>query len=161
MNIKLTDIEVTPTEKYALDRGYLYKDLMLDLSTRYSYNAQLNKKEKLNDVQALYDVESIKASIVNAMLTSPGQKILNPEFGVDLRQYLFEPVDEFTTFEIEADIRERLPTWEPRITLEKVSVTANEEDQQYDIDIQINVPSLDIVGLSIVSILNSNGYYIS
>lgn len=160
MDIKLTDLEVSEVDKNALSRGYLYKDLMLDLEYQYSHNAQLNKNQKLNDVQALYDIEAIKSSIVNAFLTSPGDKILNPLFGVDLRQYIFEPVNTFTTIEIQTDIEDNLPEWEPRIELVNVEVVANIDNQQYDIELQINVPSLDITGLSIASVLNSSGYYI-
>tara|TARA_R100001244_G_scaffold128797_2_gene99853 strand:- start:349 stop:837 length:489 start_codon:yes stop_codon:yes gene_type:complete len=156
--IKLDTIKVSDVEERALNAGHLYKDLLLDLSTSYSYNQQLNRSESVRDVAALFDIEAVKTSIYNIFLTAPGQKILNPEFGIDLRMYLFEPVDRYTTFEIEADIMDKLPDLEPRITLKNVSVTADTDNQQYNIELQIDVPSLDITGLSLKSVLNSSSY---
>jgi phage baseplate assembly protein W len=156
--IKIDTVSVSKADDNAIKQNYLYKDLFLDLKNSYSYNAQLNRKEELKDVAGLYDIESIKNSIANALLTSPGEKILNPEFGIDLRRFLFEPVDVFTTQEIRADIEENLPNFEPRIELERVDVEALEDEQQYNIQLQINVPSLNVYGLSLRSVLNSNGY---
>ena len=156
--IKIDSVSVSKAEDNAIKQNYLYKDLFLDVKNSYSYNAQLNRKEELKDVAGLYDIESIKNSIANALLTSPGEKILNPEFGIDLRRFIFEPVDIFTTQEIRADIEENLPNFEPRIELEKVDVEALEDEQQYNIQLQINVPSLNVYGLSLRSVLNSNGY---
>jgi len=156
--IKIDTVSVSKADNNAIKQNYLYKDLFLDIKNSYSYNAQLNRKEELKDVAGLYDIESIKNSIANALLTSPGEKILNPEFGIDLRRFLFEPVDVFTTQEIRADIEENLPNFEPRIELERVDVEALEDEQQYNIQLQINVPSLNVYGLSLRSVLNSNGY---
>lgn len=160
MNIKLDSLKPDKIKETAINKGYLYKDVAFDLEPQYSFNNQLNRKEFLKDIQAIFDVEAIKNSIVNAFLTSPGQKILNPRFGVDLRRYLFEPIDEFTAESIEDDIKKKLPRWEPRITIENVSVLPNEDNLEYHITLQINVPSLNITGLSIKSKLNSAGYTI-
>jgi phage baseplate assembly protein W len=156
--IKIDSVSVSKADDNAIKQNYLYKDLFLDIKNSYSYNAQLNRKEELKDIAGVYDIEAIKNSITNALLTSPGEKILNPEFGIDLRRFIFEPVDIFTTQEIRADIEENLPNFEPRIELEKVDVEALEDQQQYNIQLQINVPSLNVYGLSLRSVLNSNGY---
>ena len=156
--IKIDSVSVSKADDNAIKQNYLYKDLFLDIKNSYSYNAQLNRKEELKDIAGVYDIEAIKNSITNALLTSPGEKILNPELGIDLRRFIFEPVDIFTTQEIRADIEENLPNFEPRIELEKVDVEALEDQQQYNIQLQINVPSLNVYGLSLRSVLNSNGY---
>lgn len=161
MAIKIKSLEAPPVSKNALENGFLYKDLSLDLSPSYSYNSQLNRNEVLKDVQSIFDVESVKNSVVNALLTSPGEKILNPTYGVDLRQYLFEPIDDFTTDLIKDDIEIKLPLMEPRIVLKSVNVVADEDNNQYNIELQIDVPSLDVYGLSIKSELASTGYVIA
>ena len=160
MAIKIKSLEANSLDQKSLDNGYLYKDLALDLNPAYSYNKQLNKKEFLKDVQASYDIEAIKNSIVNAFLTSPGDKILNPTYGIDLRRFLFEPIDDFTTEIIRDDIQTNLPLMEPRITIEDLFIDADEEQNQYNIELRIDVPSLEIYGLSIKSKLNTSGYTI-
>jgi phage baseplate assembly protein W len=160
MAIKIKSLEANSLDKISLDKGYLYKDLALDLNPAYSYNSQLNKKEFLKDVQASYDIEAIKNSITNAFLTSPGDKILNPTYGIDLRRFLFEPMDDFTTEIIKDDIETHLPEMEPRITIINLFVEPNEDENQYNIELQIDVPSLGVTGLSIKSRLNTSGYTI-
>lgn len=160
MSIKIKSLAVDKISEKSLEKGYLYKDIAFDLQPAFSYNSQLNKKEYLKDVQALYDVVSVKNSIRNAFLTAPGQKVLNPTFGVDLRRFLFEPVDVFTEEIIQDTIENMLPRAEPRIEVINVTVVGDPEGQQYDITLEIDVPSLNIRGLSLKSSLNSSGYSI-
>lgn len=160
MAIKINSLKVDKLSEKSLKYDYLYKDLALDLSQDVSYNNQLNKTEYLNDVSALFDIESVKNSIATAFLTAPGDKILNPAYGVDLRQFLFEPIDDFTAEIIQDLIETQLPIMEPRVNVSEVSVIADEDNNQYNISLKIDVPSLDIYGISIKSQLNSVGYTI-
>lgn len=160
MNIKIKTLKVPEISKKSLDKEYLYKDLSLDLESAVYLNAQLNKQESLNDVAAIYDLTAIKNSIRTAFLTTPGDKILSPTYGVDLRQYLFEPLDDFTLDIIKDDIESKLPRSEPRIEIVDVEVTGDEDTNTILINMQINVPSLGIYGVSIKSQLNSTGYSI-
>ena len=160
MAIKIKSLEANSLDETSLDKGYLYKDLALDLNPAYSYNSQLNRKEFLKDVQASYDIEAVKNSISNAFLTSPGDKILNPTYGIDLRRFLFEPIDDFTTEIIKDDIQTNLPLMEPRITINDIFIDADEEENQYNIELKIDVPSLGVYGLNIKSRLNASGYTI-
>lgn len=160
MNIKIKSLKTSDLKEKSREKGYLYKDVFLDLEPSYSYNNQLNKKEYLKDIQAIFDVEAVKTAIGNILLTSPGQKILNPTFGLDMRRYLFEPVSDFVASLIQDDIENKLPDQEPRITVENVTVIPDYDNQEYDINLQINIPSLNITGLSVKSKLNSTGYSI-
>ena len=158
--IKISDVSVDKADNAALEYGYLYKDLLLDLETSVYYNPEFNKSSVLKDVQGLFDIPSIKNSIANIFLTSPGQKILNPTFGIDLRRYLFDPVSDFTAYQIKNDIENNLTDQEPRIQLENTGVIPDTDRQEYYITLQINVPSLNMYGLSLKSLLNSDGYYV-
>ena len=150
--IKLTDIAASELDNSSLENGYLYKDLFLDLDTAVYYNRELNKSSVLKDVQGLFDENAIRNSITNIFLTAPGEKILSPEFGLDLRRYLFEPIKD--------DIRNRLPIMEPRIEIDRVGVIPNADLNEYQITLQINIPSLNVYGISLRSTLNNNGYFI-
>lgn len=160
MSIKIKNLSVPTKVEKTLENGYLYKDITLDLDVHYSYNSQLNRQEELKDVQAIFDLEAIKNSITNHFLTSPGQKILNPEFGIDLRRFLFDGVDDFTADIIADEISTKLPRSEPRIRIDYVDVVANEDEQQYDVELKIDVPSLGVYGVSLKSTLDSTGYTI-
>ena len=158
--IKLTDISTSNLDNASLKKGYLFKDLFLDLKTSVYYNKQLNKNSVLKDVQGVFDENAIRNSITNIFLTAPGEKILSPEFGLDLRRYLFEPISDFSAFAIKDDIKNRLPDMEPRVTIQNVVVIPNPDQNEYRISMQIDIPSLDVYGLSLRSSLNNNGYII-
>jgi phage baseplate assembly protein W len=158
--IKMPDLSVDKLEDTSLQNDYLYKDLRLDLKMAVYYNRQLNKGQQLKDIQGTFDLESIKDSITNAFLTAPGQKILNPEFGIDLRRHVFEQVSTFEEVWIRDDIERSLPGQEPRIQLENVDVVARPDENRFDIFLKINVPSLNAYGITLEGRLNKEGYYI-
>ena len=66
------------------------------------YYKEVGKKEKMEEKQnqqnlkAQYDLGAIKNSIKNIFVTFPGQKLLNPTFGLNLMQFLFLPISEVT-----------------------------------------------------------------
>jgi phage baseplate assembly protein W len=160
LNIRIKSLEIDKKSVDYNNQGYLYKDIAFDLEPATFLNSQLNRREPLKDLQAIYDVEAIKNSIKSAFLTSPGQKILNPKFGIDLRRYLFEPVNDFTSELITFDIEEKLPLMEPRIKVRNVKVLPDADNNSYSISLQIDVPSLKITGIFIKSKLESDGYSI-
>ena len=158
MKLKLTDIETTPLEDVSLGNNYLYKDLLLDLTKKRTYTRAVNNTTYLSDVDSIFDLEAVQNSITTVFTTAPGQKILNPTFGLDLRMYLFEPITENTAFFIRDDIFNNLSTYEPRVVVRNVSVKPNVNEQLYEITLQIDVPQLNIYGVSLKNTLNSEGY---
>ena len=128
---------------------YQYKDIHLDLIPEFTVTGELYKTPEQKDFKADYDVTAIKNSIRNLLTTSPGEKILNPAYGCDLRGLLFEQVTKNIGEQIGNIIYKQITTFEPRIRI---------EEQQYDIELSFSVPTLNLVGISILGILNSNGY---
>jgi phage baseplate assembly protein W len=161
MSIKIKSLEVSNLVKTSITSSFLYKDLCLDLDPVIFRNDQLHRGEILRDVSALYDVEAVKNSIKTLFLTAPGDKLLSPEYGMDLRRYLFEPIDEYILDVIKDDIVTQMPIMEPRVEVTGVEVTGDVEDHTINITLQINIPSLNIYGLILKSTLNSSGYNIA
>ncbi len=158
IKLKLTDIEATSLEDAALGNNYLYKDIELDLTKKRTFTRAINATDYLSDVNSIFDIEAVKNSIVTCFTTAPGQKILNPEFGLDLRMYLFEPISENTAFFIRDDIFNNLSRFEPRVVVSNVAVIPDIDNQLYEIYLQIDIPQLNIYGVSIKNTLNSEGY---
>lgn len=158
MAIKLNIIKPTTEVEKALERGYLYKDIELDLTTSYTNNLELFKANEKEELAPIYDVKAVITSVKNILTTSPGEKILNPTFGVDLRDYLFEPVSETGGFFLGKDLYDGLSLQEPRIKINTVRVKVDEDEQQYDINLDISIPSLNVNNLSLRGVLNNDGY---
>ncbi|MCI0519067.1 MAG: GPW/gp25 family protein [Chloroflexi bacterium] len=74
--------------------------------------------------------ENIRESIRIILQTLPQERIMLPEFGAGLEQYLFEPNAVSTHRLLEEEITQALQRWERRIRLESVRVEADPDDPQ-------------------------------
>lgn len=131
--------------KQPTGNGIKYRDLYLDLSENTKPSTKtLFSKSTQTDLQASVDEGAIVNSLSNLFNTIPGQKILNPGFGINLTQWLFEPVNEFTAREVGEAIQTGITRFEPRVRLNQVSVISDPENNQYIIKLAIQIPSLNI-----------------
>ncbi|GAA1304693.1 GPW/gp25 family protein [Saccharothrix xinjiangensis] len=69
-------------------------------------------------------VESIRLILA----TAPGERPMRPEFGCAIHDLVFAPADAATAGRIAYEVRLSLERWEPRITLDDVSVGFDEVD---------------------------------
>jgi len=109
----------------------VYVDLHLDFSLGKIFG-EFNQATT-SDIRVDLDYEAIRNSIRNIFNTKKGQKILSPEFGASLDQFLFERVDQFYGNLIGNEILRNLTEFEPRITVNKVSVLPIPDDNTYKI----------------------------
>ena len=75
----------------------------------------------------------------------PGERILNPEFGSRLKQYLYQGIIPETSEQIVAEIRHCISEWEPRVNLVDVvdvSTTDDHEDNTIHLEIRYTIPEL-------------------
>ena len=80
--------------------------------------------------------EQVKSNLINFILTTKGERPLNPEFGTTIRQYLFENITNNTLKNLEDSLREELTLNFPSITITNINF-----NPQYDtnaINIVIN-----------------------
>ena len=76
-------------------RKFSYADLKLDIDLNsHIPSTPTGVGKNPIDFRLSYDENAILNSIKNIFNTKKGQKILSPEFGLDLEQYLFENVSE-------------------------------------------------------------------
>jgi len=155
--IKLTSLTKAPV----LTKGFTYSDLHLDLQYQYLVNHELQRKYEITDVLVDYDLGAIRNSIVNMFLTIPGQKILNPYFGLNLAQYLFQPCDEDTAYLIGQEIQKGITTFEPRVQINLIQVIAQPDSNSFFITLNISVPTLNSTSFQIAGTLSNSGFYIN
>lgn len=154
-NVKITTLP--KAREYT--REFAFADLHLDLKTSFTNVSEVYSISEQKDLVVDYDLQAIKNSIINVFTTSPGEKILNPTFGLDLRDYLFEPVSEFITNQISNAIITGFAQQEPRIVfLERPTVTSNPDDQSYTIEMLLSVPLLNISEFLFQGLLNFQGF---
>lgn len=69
----------------------------------------------------------VRQSIWLILETEPGERLMRPDFGCGLRQYLMKPNTSATRALIQRDVTRAIGSWEPRIDLEQVRVTAGDD----------------------------------
>ena len=116
----------------------VYRDLHLDIKQKYTNNDQFHKLEEITDIVSDTNENAIKNSLYNIFSTSPGEKILNPEFGLNFEQWLFTNMSDNAALVITQTIYKQIQRWEPRVTINDVNVVPNYEQNEYNITIYYN-----------------------
>ena len=142
----------TPTVEIYVDKA-TYTDLHLDLQLAKNVGYGDNPKNS-GDIKVDNDQEAIKNSIRNIFNTRKGQKILTPEFGAALDQFLFERVDDFTANIIGKTILDNLQSYEPRVEVLKINVYPFPDQNQYNVQVFYKFLSINKTQTVSLSVLN-------
>jgi uncharacterized protein len=86
-------------------------------------------------------LEQAGHNIKNLLLTAKGERVMQPDFGSDLRALLFEQDTEDFIDRIQLAIEEAISTWLPYINIEEANVITDESNPnrvKIDIDFSLN-----------------------
>lgn len=159
LNNYMASVVIKDLNRLPNNREYTYVDLELDLKIDYTKTNPLNNFKEQRDIVADYDINAIKNSIFNIFTTIPGQKILNPIFGINIFQFLFTGINDKNAQLLGETILRGITRFEPRVTVDRIDITPDIENQQYEVNLILSVPSLNIKGLEVKSTLAESGYY--
>ena len=84
-------------------------------------------------------IEQIKSNLVNLLLTNKGERVMNPEFGYDLRTVLFDGIVEDTIDSIRSLINTNVAIFVPEVTITNIGVTQDEDHNTISISMQYRV----------------------
>jgi phage baseplate assembly protein W len=135
-----------------------YVDLHLDLQASENIGLGLNAVET-GDILVDSDIEAIKNSLRNIFTTKKGQKILNPDFGVSLDQYLFNPISIAHGRAMAGEILRGITKYEPRVNVSNINVLPDFDLNLYRI--QIYYTLLDINKQNVINIIAQLGGQLS
>jgi phage baseplate assembly protein W len=136
--IKITNLQQI-SDQYAI-RNFVYSDLHLDLTKKGKYNPEIDSLVESPDFLLDYDEGAIKNSLRNLFNTRPSQRILFPEYGLDLYQLLFEPITETNSRVLGDRIVNAITLYEPRVRVKQCTVEPYPDDQLYDITLILEFP---------------------
>jgi phage baseplate assembly protein W len=105
--------------------SYVYKD----------FNPQMIVNEAGDDISALYDINTIKSSLNNLFTYNKYERILNPEYCLDLKRFLYEPLNGNVLSGIGMEITNAINLWEPRISVKDINVIPKYDDNTFEIEI--------------------------
>ena len=88
---------------------------------------------KMNDESK----KAIKSDLVHLLLTNKGERLYMPDFGANLRRYLFEPNDVTSTNAIKNEISEAVRKFIPNLTITELT-TNPVEDNEHAVTVRID-----------------------
>ena len=155
-------LDILKQDKTLVDSGeeVIYKDLHLDLRKKYPLSNELVKEAQINDIIADNNIDAIKNAFISLLTTSPGEKILNPVFGINFGDILFLPVSEERANVIGGTILNNLEKFEPRIRIINLTITPVIEQQEYITDFTYTIPRFNNRNLNLKGRLSSSGFYV-
>lgn len=83
------------------------------------------------------DSQAIKADIVHLLLTAKGERLYLPEFGLNLRKFIFEPQDAPTYEDIKREIKDTLKRYIPNLEVDSIDIN-DAEDRRYTANIRLD-----------------------
>ena len=90
-------------------------------------NLSFTKNPATKDVAKLFDVQAIKRSVKNIILTNKYERPFNSDFGCNLRGFLFENITEPLLVIIKDRVAMAIEKYEPRVTVEDVVVKDDQD----------------------------------
>ena len=109
------------------------------------------KKATSKDISKVTDIQAVKRSIRNLVLTNHYEKPFHPEIGSGVRGILFEPMTPLTAHILTRKIEDVIENFEPRARLISVRALPNLDRNEYECTIEffvVNTPT-ELVDLTV------------
>ena len=84
-------------------------------------------------------IDAIKNNIRLLLQTHRGERVFQPNLGMDLRSLIFEPLTEDITIQIENNIVDVFSRWLPFIDLRDIQIERRDDLNQVNINIDFNI----------------------
>ncbi len=93
----------------------------------WSFPPQFGNRNRA--VQMVSGEADIQQSLAILFATSPGERVMHPNFGCRLKHLVFQPMDIALIEQIKKMIEDAILFFEPRIVLESIEVTPQDYEQ--------------------------------
>lgn len=80
-------------------------------------------KHPLGLLRTQSGMNQVKSDLLTLLLTEPGERVMLPDFGTPLKQFIFDQNDSSVTNRIKEVIANSIRNWEPRIAVTDILVT--------------------------------------
>ena len=117
------------------------------------FDFPFKKHPTTGDVPIKRDVEAVKQSVRNILLTRRGEKFFDPDFGGSLTEFLFENFDPIVEIEMEERIINTLRNYEPRVKVLSVDITDLSHRNALNLKLEVQILSPENVTADIEFII--------
>jgi len=112
----------------------------------------------INTTDGAYALHKDLASMANqnlkmVVLTNPGERVMQPDFGAGIRQLLFEPANTNTVEDVKNKIQTQVNRYLPYINLLELNVFVSETDAAtLAVSLKYSIPAANIVSDLVVDV---------
>tara|TARA_R110001583_G_scaffold135698_3_gene287533 strand:+ start:1251 stop:1634 length:384 start_codon:yes stop_codon:yes gene_type:complete len=97
---------------------------------------------------------NIRQNLKMLLLTSPGERVMAPRFGVGMRRYLFEMQSDEVFAAIDSKIREQVSIYLPYIKIQQVQFDkSNIDKNQIKLKLTYSVPRVSLNDVLVTDVL--------
>lgn len=114
-------------------KKYVYRDI----------NLSFEKHPLTGDVITATDVEAIKKSLRNLILTNLYEVPFNPDKGTSLSNALFENFSPITTEFLKSKINEVIDLYEPRVQVQKIDIFQKNDNNILEVSVYFKILDLN------------------
>jgi uncharacterized protein len=114
------------------------------LGTGWAFPPAFERNPESGTVEMVSDYKDIDESLDILLSTSLGERVMQPRYGCELQDYLFEPLSSTVIGYIKDRVRTSILLFEPRIVAEKIEVTADDSfdliEGRFTINVEYTIP---------------------
>jgi len=132
------------TSNAALGDAQSQNDISRNVRQYRDLDLFFSRKNGTNDIEKITDVEAVKRSIRNLVLTNFYEKPFHPEIGSGIRDMLFENMTPITAVVLARKVEDVIENFEPRARLIGVRAQPNLDRNEYEVTIEffvVNAPT--------------------
>lgn len=104
-----------PTQKYRIDVRDLNKNIAIGIALPFNAPGVFRSTYSTKD--------QVKYNLLNLILTNKGERVFNPEFGSDVRKYIFEQITDDSLDDLKQTILTSIQIFLPEISVVSIIIT--------------------------------------
>ena len=139
------------TSNAALGDAQSQNDISRNVRQHRDLDLFFSSKNGTNDIEKITDIEAVKRSVRNLVLTNFYEKPFHPEIGSGIRDMLFENMTPITAVVLARKVEDVIENFEPRARLIGVRAQPNLDRNEYEVTIEffvVNTPT-ELVDMTI------------
>ena len=141
----------TVTSESAFTDAQSQNDISRNVRRYIDLDLFFGKTQGSADISKITDIEAVKRSVRNLVLTNFYEKPFHPEIGSGVRDILFENMTPVTSVVLAKKIEDVIENFEPRARLIGVRALPNLDRNEYEVTIEffvVNTPT-ELVDMTI------------
>lgn len=83
--------------------------------------------------------DQIKSNLINLLLTNKGERVMNPEFGADIKRSLFEAINDDLSEEIIEKINTNVSIFVPEVNITNIEIVPSPDSNSIEVTIQYTI----------------------